>query len=184
MRLASRFLVILTLLLGIAGCYETDQEIFDAGSAVGIPGLEGRYVNGDSAYLVSRVEGSKDYRYVESAASPPGEGTLRIVAAGGDVFLVQLHRKEWEPNVYLHLIYRILRSGERIRELQQLSVTDKLLVAQAERTGVILPKEGEQGSSKTGGGGAIKGTREAIASFLRALAAGPFDHAEIYTRMD
>jgi hypothetical protein len=184
MRLASRLAVLLALLLGMAGCYETDQEIFEAGSAVAIPGLEGRYVNGDTVYIVSRIEGSKDYRYVESAPSPAGEGTLRIVPAGGDVFLVQLHRKEWEPNVHLQLIFRILRSGDAIRELQQLSVGDKLLTTQAEKTGVSLPKEGEQSGSKTGGGGAIKGSREAIAAFLRGLAAGPFDHADIYTRTD
>ena len=181
---AVRCAIAVMLLLGVAGCYETAGEIFDAKSAVAIPGLEGRYVYGDTAYTVSRPASGNGYGFVETAASPPESGTFRAIPVGGDVYLVQMHRDKWAPNVFLQLVFRIARSGDKIRELQQLSVSDKIVREQAERNGVVLPKEGEQNDSKTGGGASLKGSREGIAAFLRAVAAGPFDHADIYTRVD
>jgi hypothetical protein len=183
-RFAGRCALAIALLLVVAGCYETAEEIFDARSAVAIPGLEGRYVYGDTAYTISHPASGNDYAFLETTASPPESGTFRAIPAGGDVYLVQMHRDKWAPDVFLQLVFRIARSGDKIRELQQVSVSDKIVRAQAERNGVVLPKEGEKSDSRTGGGASLNGSREGIAAFLRALAAGPFDHADIYTRAD
>jgi hypothetical protein len=95
-------LVLLTAIIIVAGCYETDIEIISASSAVSVYGAPGTYTREKGGTMtISAVPLSNDYRFREvSKNNKASTGYLRAVPLQGNIYIVQA-KCDNDPVYYL-----------------------------------------------------------------------------------
>ena len=163
--LVARWSAVLPLLAALLGCFGPDEEIFSAGDAQLVPGLEGRYSSDDGALTIFRVPESNDYRFIMVPKDDtPSSGSLRVVKLGATLALVQAHLDNEPANNFYHLLFNVTSSGDRVATLEGLEADAGAAKALARRLEVRIE------------GSTLVGPRPAVARFLTALASLPLAH--------
>lgn len=159
---AARWTVVLPLLATLLGCFGPDEEIFSAGDAQLVPGLEGRYSAVDGAITIFRVPELNDYRFIAIPTDDaPSSGSFRVVKLGATLALVQAHLDNEPAKHFYHLLFNVTSSAGRVATLEGLEADAEAAKALARRLKVRIE------------GSTLVGPRPAVARFLTALAGLP-----------
>lgn len=155
------------IILGAAGCYETDFEVIDASSAVAVNGAPGTYTFPSGATrTISTVPHSNDYRLREvSKDNKVSTGYIRIVPLQGDIYIVQA--KYDDADVYYLAFFKFDAIGKRFWQMYP-DVSDEKLDQLAQQHGVTIDLDFIH----------LDGSRNNIMAFLRAHASLPFAYSE------
>jgi hypothetical protein len=178
-----RVLSLIGLLLALSSCLGTSEEIFGSDQATLVPGIEGDYVEKDgsaeNALRVQRIAGSSDYAYFDPKRPETDRGRLRAVSVGGDMYLVQMREDKWPAGRYWQLLFKIERENNAVTRMVVLWSGDDAVTALAAQSGIEFgpPFEGDASGPQT-----LKGSREAIAAFLKKIPTLPLDEVGSYVR--
>lgn len=162
-----RRIALLSALLILAGCYETDFAVI--GTGVEVPGLAGTFRVGDKGSMMIEdrggAPGTEGHEYL--LRLPTGEEfELRAESVRDQLWLAQLGRVD-DDGAMRYLFLYLGKDGDnfvfKLPDLVEDSGTPERLAAEY---GVEILKEADPGKSEF----RIKlnGTREAIHAFLRA----------------
>jgi hypothetical protein len=158
----ARWAAVLPLLAALVGCFGPDEEIFSAGDAQLVPGLEGRYSAVDGALTIFRAPESNDYRFIAVPKDDkPSSGSFRVVKLGAILVIVQAHLDNEPATQFYHLLFNVISSGGRVATLEGLEADAEAAKALARRLDVRIE------------GSTLVGPRPAIARFLIALGSVP-----------
>jgi hypothetical protein len=92
------FILALTAVLTLSGCYETKYQVFGREDGVTVAGLEGRYRfedNGAISYVgVARTDSGNDYRFRAITPDEPERqlGVFRAIRISADLYIAHLRR--------------------------------------------------------------------------------------------
>jgi hypothetical protein len=179
MRLAARAILLAALLLPAAACYDAQHEIFGRKDAVLVPGLEGSYITTDAQghsrrYFVTRAARGAEYRI---AVDLPGGGlgTLRAIPLRYNLYLAQVHYTA-KPDLYALLLFRVMRAGGVVAEIEELLPDENAAAALAERDHVDMWKQDK-------GAEGLSGAHGSLVRFLRDLATIPSKAGPAYFRV-
>lgn len=115
------------LLLVNAGCYEVDQEIIFASSAMAVYGLPGDYTSAEYKTNIAVVPSSNDYRFREiNKEGKASTGYLRAVLLRDNVYAVQV--KYDNETVYYVLFYSFTVNSDGSKNYVPLEPADYPLV--------------------------------------------------------
>jgi len=179
-----RALGALGLLFALSGCLGSTEEIFTADQAATVPGVEGTYVQKDSSsqdfLKVERIGGGPDYAYFDPKHPDTDRGRMRAVSVGGDMYVLQMRDDTWPAGVYWQVLVKIEREKDVVARVVVLFAEDDAVAALAAQSGVELgaPGQGDAYGPKT-----LKGSREAIAAFLKKLPTLPLREIGTYARV-
>jgi len=172
----------LVLLIGLAGCYQTEHEIFGPKEAAIIPGLAGRYSDGHGEWIITPIRHTPDYsvRNRSNPQDPPLR--FRAVALGNDVYIMQLQVDPKKPNVYWHIVFRVMRKNGRIDEITQLEPDDDAVKARVQQLSSVTlnpPPAGSLGDPET-----VVGPADAVASLIKSIATLPTKTETVFRRVN
>jgi len=171
---------ILSLLL--AGCYETDHEVFGPKDAAIVPGLAGDYVGDNEEYIVAPIRHTPDYSLRDPQYPDQGSLRFRAIALGSGLYLMQLQQNPNKPNVYWHIIFRVDRaSNGHITQVVQLEPKADAVAALARLFGLVLVRPPERSPDDPQ---IIEGKNETMAAFIRGLKGVPVDGETVLRRKD
>ncbi|RPI74048.1 MAG: hypothetical protein EHM45_19765 [Desulfobacteraceae bacterium] len=120
-------LTLILLLLVNVGCYEVDQEVILASSAMAVYGLPGDYTSADYKTNIAAVPNSNDYRFREvNKEGKASTGYLRAVLLRDNVYAVQV--KYDNETVYYVLFYSFKVHSDGSKNYVPLEPTDYALV--------------------------------------------------------
>lgn len=183
MSAALRLLGLIGLLLAMSGCLGTTEEIFAADQAATVPGVEGNYVQKESntqdVVRVERIAGSPDYAYFDPKQPDKDRGRMRAVSVGGDIYVLQMRDDSWPADQYWQLLVKIERENNSVKRVVVVFPDDDAVTALAAQSGVELaaPGAGDAFAPKM-----LKGSRAAIAAFLRKLPTLPLREIGSYVK--
>jgi hypothetical protein len=183
MRAILRTAVIVGLLAAVAGCIGTSEEIFGPDAAAVVPGIEGSYTqqggDQDDVVTVEAISGTRDYAYFNPKDRERDRGRMRAVSFGNEMYVLQMRDDTWPQGRYWQLLLRVVRQNGSIKSVVVLWPEDDAVAALAVEDGIELgpPGEGDAFGPKT-----LKGSRAAIAAFLKSLASLPLREVATYVR--
>ena len=136
---ATRFkrLILLVVAVGLAaaGCYEVDQEVILASSAVSVYGLPGTYTGSSGKTTISAVPNSNDYRFQDiNKENKVSTGYLRVVPLHDTIYIVQV--KYDNEAVYYISFYKFTVDASGNKDFVQLEAPDDQVTQLAQKHGV------------------------------------------------
>ena len=181
----------LILGLTLAGCYDTQHEVFGPKEGVIVAGLDGQYAlrHPDGVvdhFIVFWAQRGTDYRLIEQHQGFQTFGTFRAVPLGTNLYVVQLsYDTGWtgsrrlrpedavertvkvEPDIFAQTFFRVTRSGGVIVKLDELVPDTGAAWAISQRDGIEMWDQYK-------GAAGLSGPHAALGRFLRDLGAVPF----------
>lgn len=183
MRALLRAAVVVGLLASVAGCIGTSEEIFGPEAAAVIPGIEGNYIqqtgNQDDVVGIEPISGTRDYAYFNPKNPKSDRGRMRAVSIGNEMYVLQMRDDSWPQGQYWQLLLRIVRENGAVKNVVVLWPEDDAVATLAAKSGIELAPPGE---GDTFGPKALKGSRTAIAAFLKNLASLPLREVATYAK--
>jgi len=178
-----RLLGLFGLLLVIAGCLRTTEEIFGPDAATLVPGIEGNYApkdgNAQDVLTIELIPGTRDYAYFDPKNREKDRGRMRGVAVGNDLYFLQMRADDWPPRSYWQVLLKVVRQNGAVTGVVVMWAEDDAIAALAARSGVEIGAPGEGSDS---GPQTLKGSREAVAAFLKKVPTLPLREVTAYVR--
>ena len=176
------------LVLAVAGCYDTQREVFGPEEAVAVPGLDGTYVctNDKGAcglFTVFWAQSERNYRII--AQSPPNPhqsfGVFRVIPLATNLYVVQLRYESDAPNydgpdVFAQTFFRVKRSKGAIAALEELLPERDQAMAIVQGYAIDVWEQHKKAQG-------LSGERTALNRFLRSLRAVSFKVVATYSRV-
>jgi uncharacterized membrane protein len=167
------FVLLATVLVILAGCYETDFEVIDASSAVAVYGVAGTYnVEGGGTMTISAVPHSNDYRFREvSKDNKISTGYLRLVPLKGSIYIVQAKYDDDSFYYFDFYEFTVDSSGSHYRPMNA-EIDETGLDQLAQQNGVTIDWYSIDFVPY------LEGSRANIMAFLRAHTTLPFSYVK------